>query len=625
MNLIVGLVKERLNSGVDFGLYESQYYNDSATPDIMIPVFRDGNASIGPWANVNTMTLFNYANNGIDTIVNNNNIALHNETGAIYGVAFQPKKNRTFSSAFAKRHVGFGPQGSGGVYIFEDNGSGQDLTGSFSLQGVTPSNGGIVLDFGTIDRVDSPGGNANYLGSGNASRDEDAYGKVGNVSYGDIDVYNSDKLYMINLFQRRLIVMDVSANTSTLNNASVGTLSPIVDAYEIVGANGVPSCTNGEIRPFGLTFHQGKGYMGIVCDGELDNKFTNDNVVAYVLSFDPSNIGAGFTEELSIPMSDYRTGPQNWRRWSNTYSDTQTGTAGSAIVAPQPILSDIDFDINGDMIVGFMDRFGHQIGSQNYEPGTNNLINGIGYGEILRVCKNGGTWEIEGTGTCPVNFTDSNNIVDSYSGLGEYYNDAQGDKTNPYNGEASNGAFASLMGSGQILSTVMDPYPSGTNGDFTTYGSTGGVHWFNHTNGSWDNYLRIYNNTSIGFRKSHGLGDIEILTSTPPLEIGNRVWEDTDGDGIQDPDELGLDGVTVHLYDGATLVGTTTTANGGQWYFNDGNVLNNELLPNTTYTIRIVSTDFPSGETLTLTDSDGSTNGDLRDNDASLVSGNAEI
>ena len=31
--------------------------------------------------------------------------------------------------------------------------------------------------------------------------------------------------------------------------------------------------------------------------------------------------------------------------------------------------------------------------------------------------------------------------------------------------------------------------------------------------------------------KANGLGDIELLSSVAPLEIGNRVWSDTDKDG----------------------------------------------------------------------------------------------
>ncbi|HBB92191.1 MAG TPA: hypothetical protein DC042_10850, partial [Bacteroidales bacterium] len=53
--------------------------------------------------------------------------------------------------------------------------------------------------------------------------------------------------------------------------------------------------------------------------------------------------------------------------------------------------------------------------------------------------------------------------------------------------------------------------------------------------------------------------------------ISDLVWVDTDGDGIQDGGESGLDGVTVKLYasDGTTLLNTTLTAGGGLYLFDD--------------------------------------------------------
>ena len=39
-----------------------------------------------------------------------------------------------------------------------------------------------------------------------------------------------------------------------------------------------------------------------------------------------------------------------------------------------------------------------------------------------------------------------------------------------------------------------------------------------------------------------------------PTELGDRVWHDLDGDGIQDLGEPGLAGITVNLYDAADLV-----------------------------------------------------------------------
>ncbi len=55
---------------------------------------------------------------------------------------------------------------------------------------------------------------------------------------------------------------------------------------------------------------------------------------------------------------------------------------------------------------------------------------------------------------------------------------------------------------------------------------------------------------------------------TAPTEIGNFVWNDTNANGIQDPGEAGLGGVTVNLYDAkSSLVDSTITDPGGLYYF----------------------------------------------------------
>ncbi|HEU5149546.1 MAG TPA: SdrD B-like domain-containing protein [Iamia sp.] len=55
------------------------------------------------------------------------------------------------------------------------------------------------------------------------------------------------------------------------------------------------------------------------------------------------------------------------------------------------------------------------------------------------------------------------------------------------------------------------------------------------------------------------------------VSLGDRVWEDVDGDGVQDAGEPGVEGVTVTLYgpDGTTVVDTTTTDEDGAYLFTD--------------------------------------------------------
>lgn len=59
-------------------------------------------------------------------------------------------------------------------------------------------------------------------------------------------------------------------------------------------------------------------------------------------------------------------------------------------------------------------------------------------------------------------------------------------------------------------------------------------------------------------------GLIEVM----PVSVGDRVWHDTDADGIQDAGEPGAPGITVTLYDldNNALDSTTTDANGYYWF-----------------------------------------------------------
>ncbi len=65
-------------------------------------------------------------------------------------------------------------------------------------------------------------------------------------------------------------------------------------------------------------------------------------------------------------------------------------------------------------------------------------------------------------------------------------------------------------------------------------------------------------------------GTFAIADCTPaPARIGDFVWEDLDGDGVQDAGEPGVPGVTVNLWSDGELVASTVTDADGRYLFED--------------------------------------------------------
>ena len=147
--------------------------------------------------------------------------------------------------------------------------------------------------------------------------------------------------------------------------------------------------------------------------------------------------------------------------------------------------------------------------------------------------------------------------------------------------------------------------------------------------------------------KNNGLGDLEVFCDAAPLEIGDRVWFDaSDKDGIQDPGEQPLAGVSVDLYapDMTTLLATAVTNAEGNYYFSNALAWSTQrfdfakygvdgLQPNTSgYKLRIDLTQpaiADNGYVPTTANADGHTDNnnktDLRDSDAITSGQNAEI
>lgn len=620
-------------ANADLALNAVGEYSSPSDPRMLTSLFRAGTVSSQPsvqsFARSSLGLNANFENNtgaqGTGPIPGDD--ALANQVGSVWGIAWQASKQRAFAASFLKRHVGL-KNGLGYVYVLDESSNPGTLAGSFNLQGVTPANGGGPIDLGSVCRDAScaadPGDAADYVlpsVGATPSVDLDAFFKVGSVGFGDAEMEQGvDRLWLVNAYQQALISVDVSAD-------DVGALPADVRQYPIASLPGAPTCTGGNLRPWALKFRDGKGYLGVTCDAF--NSRQQADLKSVVVSFDPANISAGFSNVLNLPLNYTRTIPYfPFYPWMNQ-ADVNTGwimkDVNGAAAYPQPLLSDIEFDDAGNIYLAVMDLFVHQVGHFQYKPfsggGDGKLIDGMTTGDFLKACKVGSGFEFEGSANCPAKIANSSGP----NGGGQFFEDSAGDGR----GESANGALAYLPGSNQINAVTMDPHPVGQTGD--AYISTQGVSTYDLTTGkpvSW--YSLVYGGEDpTYFGKGNGIGDIELLLESAPVEIGNRVWLDSDGDGIQDAGEAGIPDVQVQLLSGSTVLASATTAADGTYYFSSATGTDSgskkygltQLQPNTAYTVR-----FPTALTVagtayglstakagnnSLIDSDAAASGDV--------------
>jgi hypothetical protein len=583
------------NISTNLGVNAPEDYWDNSTqpiPSFVIPCYANG-TSDGPFATDPAVVVIDDAQNGI-TGISKYAAATQQQVGTVWGMARDKKNDAFFTTAFLKRHSGVGPAGFGGVYLINKTAGAYGVGGSFNLQGIIPSNSTTAIDLGSVTRNSTPGTD-NYLTNDAAhlqSIDLDANGKVGKISFGGAEFDESTQtLFIVNTYQKTLIAIGVAGTATSLLGMTPYQLGTITRVFDI---SNLTSCTGGSLRPWGLHFRNGVGYIGTVCDAAVSQ--SQADVSANIFSFNAANPST-FTNVLSINMQ-YRQG-EPWHPWTTDWSQTGQPTPDfNGIVYSEPLLGNIEFDEHNNMIISVMNRAGHQLGYGNLYPlsGSTNTIIAITHGDLLKACYNPatGTWAMEETAgaACGPNYsgtwdTDNYGYGNATGTLGEFFNDRGGDGS----AETAMGSATKIMGTNRLVVPVIDPWPATGDNTGQTYWSTGGLHWYNVNDGSWNQHARIYDGLwQQTFGKAEGLGDLEPNLPAAPIEIGNRVWADTNQNGVQDADEIGIDGVTLQLYEiGVSLpVGTVTTANGGQYYFTSANTTGG-VMANTNYEIRILS------------------------------------
>lgn len=530
------------------------------------------------------------------------NLTTDVQVGTLWGVAYARGAKTLYFSSFMKRHAGFGPSGPGAIYT------------------INPANGTPNLFFNAGAAAGTNPHDQNDFDRDNGNVAWDAVGKV---SFGGIALNGAEtRLYAMNLAERALYEFptDVPPTAQNIRKQTVPATLP-----------GCPSAD--DVRPFAVHWNEGRLYVGLTCTAESTVSGAAPNgdaskLAAYVYTVDPATLAFSaqpvFQAALNYPRgcADSAQLGQGacfsaaWRPWSKVYRTIGTEQRG---IFPQPWLTDVAFD-RGHLILGLRDRSGDQFGNFTLDdPNSSTRIYGVSAGDTLRASgslANGWTLESNarsgGTGAGPQNNGQG-------PGGGEFYYQ---DFYVPFNDENGIGGLLQIPGFPDIVVNSADPIPIFDNETLFD----GGTLWHNNTSGARSKTYRVFDGTTALdiFGKANGLGDLVALCDPAPLEIGNRIWRDNNGNGIQDADESGITGVKVELYKNGIKVGETTTSATGTYYFNNANVPGG-VLPQMNYEVRIDKTQAAlAGLALTKADADASANGDIRDSDA-VMNGNVAV
>ncbi|MCY7356496.1 MAG: hypothetical protein LH609_03335, partial [Rudanella sp.] len=482
------------------------------------------------------------------------------QVGTTLGLAYARTTKKLYAAAFFKKHAGFGPGGPGAIYVSDANSTSTVIT-----------------------TITVPGATTNAHNTANYNRDNDNIGwdAVGKTSLGGMDFSDDeDTLYVMNLQNRTLYALNPTSG-SVFSNQAVP-LSPLP-----------PGCpTAGDVRPFAVEYHRGKVYVGVVCSAESSNAATD--LKAYVYTVNPATLAFAtapvFQMNLNYPRGKAAsTGPADWLPWKSSYTNVSTSQA-TRLVYPMPMFTNIAFD-NGDLIIGLRDRIGDIAGSQALDnPTSTSLYQGRIAGDILRaggspetgwILENNG--RSEGNGTAVQNTGQGPGTTGAEFYHGDSYPIATGGVVSGVitgttgigvnHDEVSLGTMTQIPGFVEVAAIVFDPTLDNDSDGFFD----GGVRWLNNTNGAWAQSYRVYNGVTTGtdpgladFGKAAGLGELIPFCDLPPIQIGNRVWRDTNNDGVQDAGEPALAGVVVQLKGPGVPANTTAITNSsGEYYFSN--------------------------------------------------------
>ena len=573
----VKFVADGPSTGNDFGIIRNRDYCQN-NPLIATPEFINGdNIAAGT-----TLAALRY-----DATGSLLSFGTSDETGSIWGLAWRRKDKKLLASSALKRHSGFGAGKDGvrgtvddirTIYVYDYSTPGTNGEATINTAQAIDL-GAFGINLGANPRIGSVP--ANDLGTPTQPNyDHTVFTNIGKRGIGGIALSEDENtLYAVNLSARELVSLNVSNMSSVTLNGTVSIPNP--------------GCAVGDYyAPWAVRVYQGVPYVGVVCSADVSQNYSN--LRAYLLRLNGGtfttvdldstsantyvSLGYDRTFGYAAANGGAGSGRAEWRPWLSSFPTNISTTYNKSYATP--IFSDMEFHSDGSISLGLMDRTGHQIGYGNYGESGTTLYDYISSGDVLKICNSGGNLIPEGNAGCTQSTA---GIYDAPTNAGstppevagtpsEFYDDSSllGGAGSDGHLETFHGGLVSIPGVNELVMVQMNPLP--------TYHAAG-FRWASTTSGAdFRNYTLYQNPNSTGtddtFGKSNGLGDIEALCNPAPLQIGNRIWRDLNSNGVQDPGEPNIAGVTVNLWGDTdvngivdALVGTTVTDANGNYIF----------------------------------------------------------
>lgn len=555
---------------IPFGLQDPSAYCEE-TPGMLVTCYVRGN----PTENLTLETVVNvpyaFTNKSTGQI---KPVLTKAETGSVAGIVWRQGTQDLFTSAFVKQYASLKDNKHGAIYRTHFDKFGKKTTTQF----VDLAAEGI--DIGTLAITDSQ---------------DCSYGRQsGKIGLGGLEISDDEKtLYVTNLNKSTLVEIPISNPTSAF-----------IKEYAVPS----PNCVGGEFRLFALQQHNGLIYVGGTCTANVSKNSKDSEAVVY--TFDPST-----KKFKQIYRTNYLKG--YWKDVMTPHLDTAQW------------LTDIAFTDKGHMALSMGDRIGHLY----CNTGSGRLDQQ--YPDMLLLWNDKGTWKLENNGMIP--YTDqSGNVIGTITGSGvgngqgpgggEFFGEDAWPMNPVLHPEILLGNSFVLPGRNEIIATAYDP-------DREAY-SAGLIRYSTDTGEKLDSILLYIRNSNPYLGKATGFGDLVLKCGAVPIEIGDYVWIDANGNGIQDPNEASIGGLTINLYDEfCNKIGETVTDNMGHYLFGNHNVDTNldgtydGLTPESCYYIVVQDSRFETragnltigaSDPLTLTRINYGSNDDI-DNDASIA------